>query len=126
MSDIVAQLKSMRDAAKLGGGQRRIDAQHARGKLTARERLDILLDRGSFEELDMFVEHRSTDFGMENQRVPGDGVVTGSGTDQRTAGIRLQPGFHRIWRLAVRSPCGENLQGHGSGDESRRARDWPE
>lgn len=80
MSDIVAQLKSMRDAAKLGGGQRRIDAQHARGKLTARERLDILLDRGSFEELDMFVEHRSTDFGMENQRVPGDGVVTGSGT----------------------------------------------
>ncbi len=80
MSDIVAQLESMRDAAKLGGGQRRIDAQHARGKLTARERLDILLDPGSFEELDMFVEHRSTDFGMENQRVPGDGVVTGSGT----------------------------------------------
>ena len=113
MSDIVAQLESMRDAAKLGGGQRRIDAQHARGKLTARERLDILLDPGSFEELDMFVEHRSTDFGMENQRVPGDGVFTGSGTSQRSSGVRLQPGFHGIRRLAFRSPCGE-----------RSARSW--
>ena len=64
----------------LGGGVRRIEAQHARGKLTARERLDILLDPGSFEEWDMFVEHRSHDFGIAEQRVPGDGVVTGYGT----------------------------------------------
>ena len=64
----------------MGGGQRRIDAQHAKGKLTARERLDILLDEGSFEEFDMFVEHRSHDFGMEKQIIPGDGVVTGWGT----------------------------------------------
>ena len=64
----------------LGGGQKRIDAQHARGKLTARERIELLLDEGSFEEFDMFVEHRCTDFGMEKTKIPGDGVVTGWGT----------------------------------------------
>ena len=64
----------------MGGGQRRIDAQHAKGKLTARERLDILLDEGSFEEIDAYVEHNCVDFGMPEQTVPGDGVVTGSGT----------------------------------------------
>ena len=62
------------------GGTARIEAQHKRGKLTARERLELLLDEGSFEEFDMFVEHRCTDFGMEKTKVPGDGVVTGWGT----------------------------------------------
>ena len=80
MQDIVKMLEDKRALARLGGGQRRIDAQHARGKLTARERLDVLLDEGSFEEYDMFVEHRSADFGMADQRIPGDGVVTGHGT----------------------------------------------
>ena len=80
MQAILEQLEAKRDEARMGGGQRRIDAQHAKGKLTARERLDVLLDEGSFEEYDMFVEHNNTDFGMENQKVPGDGVVTGSGT----------------------------------------------
>jgi propionyl-CoA carboxylase beta chain len=80
MSANIAEMERQRAAARLGGGQRRIDAQHAKGKLTARERLDILLDEGSFEELDMYVEHNCTDFGMEAQRIPGDGVVTGSGT----------------------------------------------
>ncbi|WP_112875274.1 acyl-CoA carboxylase subunit beta [Paracoccus endophyticus] len=80
MKDILGQLEELRHQARLGGGQRRIDAQHARGKLTARERLDILLDEGSFEEFDMFVRHRSTDFGMEDDRPYGDGVVTGWGT----------------------------------------------
>jgi propionyl-CoA carboxylase beta chain len=80
MQDIVKMLEEKRAHARLGGGQRRIDAQHAKGKLTARERLDILLDEGSFEEYDMFVEHRSSDFGMADQRIPGDGVVTGHGT----------------------------------------------
>ncbi len=74
------QLEARRAAAKLGGGEKRIVAQHAKGKLTARERLDVLLDEGSFEELDMYVEHNCVDFGMEKQRIPGDGVVTGSGT----------------------------------------------
>ena len=63
MKDILEQLEEKRSRARLGGGQKRIDAQHAKGKLTARERLDLLLDEGSFEEWDMFVEHRCTDFG---------------------------------------------------------------
>jgi propionyl-CoA carboxylase beta chain len=79
MPDILRALDEKRQAARLGGGRRRIDAQHARGKLTARERVELLLDPGSFEEWDMFVEHRSTDFGMAEQKVPGDGVVTGYG-----------------------------------------------
>ena len=80
MEDIIQQLEAKRDAARLGGGQRRIDAQHGKGKLTARERLEFLLDEDSFEEWDMFVEHDCTDFGMQENKVPGDGVVTGYGT----------------------------------------------
>src|SRR5215813_12926043 len=80
MSDTVRRLDEKREAARLGGGARRIKAQHERGKLTARERIEVLLEPGSFEEWDMFVEHRSSDFGMAEQRVPGDGVVTGYGT----------------------------------------------
>ena len=79
MHDIIRQLEEKREAARLGGGERRINAQHAKGKLTARERLDVLLDENSFEEFDMFVEHRETEFGMADQKVPGDGVVTGFG-----------------------------------------------
>ena len=80
MQEIVRQLEQMRALAELGGGQKRIDAQHAKGKLTARERIELLLDPGTFEEWDMFVEHRCHDFGMDEQRIPGDGVVTGFGT----------------------------------------------
>src|SRR5471030_392174 len=80
MKDILDRLEQRREQARLGGGQARIDAQHKRGKLTARERIELLLDKGSFEELDMFVEHRSSDFGMEKTKVPGEGVVTGWGT----------------------------------------------
>ncbi len=79
MHDIIRQLEEKREAARQGGGERRIKAQHSKGKLTARERLDVLLDEGSFEEFDMFVEHRETEFGMAEQKVPGDGVVTGFG-----------------------------------------------
>jgi propionyl-CoA carboxylase beta chain len=79
MQDIVRQLREKRSAAQLGGGQNRIAAQHAKGKLTARERIELLLDPGSFEEWDMFVEHRCVDFGMDQQSIPGDGVVTGYG-----------------------------------------------
>ncbi|MBP2314007.1 acyl-CoA carboxylase subunit beta [Azospirillum soli] len=80
MQEILAKLDSMRAAARLGGGEKRIASQHAKGKLTARERIDLFLDEGSFEEFDMFVQHRCNDFGMEDQKVPGDGVVTGHGT----------------------------------------------
>ncbi|NNU81329.1 acyl-CoA carboxylase subunit beta [Halovulum dunhuangense] len=80
MQEILEELEARRAQARLGGGQQRIDAQHAKGKLTARERLEVLLDPGSFEEFDMFVAHRATDFGMGEQKYPGDGVVTGWGT----------------------------------------------
>src|SRR6202142_119663 len=79
MKDILATLEERRAGARLGGGEKRIAAQHAKGKLTARERIDLLLDEGTFEEWDMFVEHRSHDFGMQHNRPPGDGVVTGYG-----------------------------------------------
>src|SRR5258708_16895303 len=79
MQDILDQLETKREQARLGGGQKRIDAQHKKGKLTARERLELLLDEGTFEEWDMFVEHRCADFGMADNKIPGDGVVTGYG-----------------------------------------------
>ena len=80
MQKIIAQLEDKRAQARLGGGQARINTQHGKGKLTARERLDVLLDPGSFEEYDMFVTHRATDFGMADTIIPGDGVVVGWGT----------------------------------------------
>ena len=79
MEDIARQLEEKRAAARMGGGQKRIDAQHQKGRLTARERIELLLDPGSFEEWDMFVEHRCSDFGMGSKKIPGDGVVTGYG-----------------------------------------------
>ena len=80
MQEIIHELEERRKRARLGGGQKRIDAQHDRGKLTARERIDVFLDEESFEEWDMFVEHRCTDFNMQETSTPGDGVVTGYGT----------------------------------------------
>jgi len=80
MKDVIEELEKRRDNARLGGGIARIEAQHKRGKLTARERIDLLLDENSFEEFDTYVEHRCTDFGMEQSKIPGDGVVTGWGT----------------------------------------------
>ena len=80
MHDIIHELDRRREAARLGGGQKRIDSQHAKGRLTARERIEVLLDEGTFEEWDMFKAHRCNDFGMQDQQIPGDGVVTGYGT----------------------------------------------
>src|SRR5512134_1266647 len=80
MKDILDKLEARRARAREGGGAARVEAQHKRGKLTARERIDLLLDKGSFEEFDAFVQHRATDFGMDKTKVPGDGVVTGWGT----------------------------------------------
>lgn len=79
MQEILKELDRRRDLAKLGGGEKRIEAQHRRGKLTARERIELLLDENSFEEWDIYVEHRCTDFGMGDNCIPGDGVVTGYG-----------------------------------------------
>src|ERR1700710_2147029 len=80
MAMMIEELERRREQARLGGGEKRIAAQHAKGRLTARERLTVLLDSDSFEEYDMYVEHNCVDFGMEAQKIPGDGVVTGSGT----------------------------------------------
>src|SRR5262245_60911830 len=80
MQNILDQLEARRAEARLGGGERRVAAQHGKGKLTARERVEVLLDEGSFEEYDMYVTHRCGDFGMAEQKVAGDGVVTGWGT----------------------------------------------
>ena len=80
MKDVLDELERRRAEARLGGGQARIEAQHKRGKLTARERIELLMDENSFEEFDMYVEHRCADFGMEKIKIPGDGVVTGWGT----------------------------------------------
>ncbi|MGV6806763.1 MAG: acyl-CoA carboxylase subunit beta, partial [bacterium] len=80
MHEILEQLEDKRERARLGGGEKRIESQHAKGKLTARERIELLLDAGSFEEWDMFVEHRCTDFDMDKSKIPGDGVVIGYGT----------------------------------------------
>ena len=80
MEKPITQLRHLREEAKLGGGQRRIEAQHKKGRLTARERVHFLLDPESFEEIGAFVTHRSTDFGLENEQYLGDGVVTGYGT----------------------------------------------
>ena len=89
--DKIKQLIDLRVEAKLGGGTKRIESQHTKGKLTARERIDLILDEGSFEEFDMFVTHRCTNFGMEKTKFMSDGVVTGRGTiDGRTIFIFSQ------------------------------------
>ncbi|MEQ8300576.1 MAG: acyl-CoA carboxylase subunit beta [Hyphomonas sp.] len=80
MQDVIEALEARREAARQGGGAARIEKQHEKGKLSARERVSVLLDEDSFEEFDMFVEHRCADFGMQDQKIPGDGVVTGQGT----------------------------------------------
>lgn len=79
MSANIAEMERRRAAAKLGGGEKRIVAQHAKGKLTARERLKLLLNEGTFEELDTYFEHDCVDFGMDEQKIPGDGMDAGSG-----------------------------------------------
>ena len=100
MATTIEELEHAARRRGMGGGAKRIAAQHAKGRLTARERLSVLLDPGSFEEYDMYVEHNCVDFGMETQKIPGDGVVTGSGTINGRLVYRLRAGFHRVRRLA--------------------------
>ena len=126
MQEILRQLEEKREAARAGGGERRIEAQHAKGKLTARERLELLLDPGSFEEWDMFVEHRSHDFGMAEQKIPGDGVVTGYGTVNGRLVFVFSQDFTVFGGSLSRGACREDLQDHGPGDEGRRAGHRPQ
>lgn len=88
------ELMHLRAQARLGGGQERIDRHHAQGKMTARERLDLLLDEGSFEEFDMFKAHRCQQFGMGDKQFPGDGVVTGYGTIDGRLVVNIRPNYY--------------------------------
>jgi acetyl-CoA carboxylase carboxyltransferase component len=101
MSDYLTKLRELREKAMQGGGPERIAQQHARGKLTARERLALLLDEGSFQELGALATHNLTDFGMASQRFPGDGIVTGFG---KINGRRVAVYAQDLLCLAVRSP----------------------
>ena len=119
----MARLDAMRAEALLGGGRERIEQQHARGKLTARERLDLLLDADSFIELDAFVTNRNPEV---ETAVPRRRRRHGARHDRRAAGLRLQPGLHRLRWLAVGGVRREDLQGDGPGDEGRRSDHRPE
>ena len=99
VEDRIEELRKRRKAASTPGGRDAAKKQHDKGKLTARERLDVLMDKGSFVETDPFAVHRSHDFGMERKRPPGDGIITGLRHDRRPEGLRREPGFHRLRRL---------------------------
>ena len=118
----LAQLRELREQAVHSASEEAVEKQHAKGKLTARERIEKLLDPGSFEELDTFVRHRTYEFDMDKQRPWGDAVVTGHGTIDGRTGVRLQPGLHRLRRLARRGDGGEDVQGHGPRRQGRGAR----
>ena len=121
MKDILDKLEERRASARGGGGEARIEAQHKRGKLTARERIELLMDRDSFEELDMFVEHRSTDFGMEKSQDRRRRRRHRLRHRERPHRVRLRQGFHRVRRLAVGDACAEDHQNPGHGDARARA-----
>ena len=101
---LLKELLEKRAEAKLNGGQDRIERQHEKGKLTERERIDLLPDEGSFEEYDMFVTHRCTDFGLEQKQYLSDGVITGYGTiDGRLVHVFSHYFFYSIWRRTLRN-----------------------
>ncbi len=112
-------LAELGDEAAHAGAEKAVARQRERGKLLARERLEKLLDPGSFVELDRFVRHRETEFGMAENRPWGDAVVTGLRNDLRPQGVRLLAGLHRLRRLAERGVRGEGLQGDGSRGQVR-------
>ncbi len=123
---LVRRLDELNSKALEGGGAARIQKQHEAGKLSARERVDLLLDPGSFIEIGRFVTHRCTDFGMEDQKVLGDGVITGYGTiDGRKAFVFAQD--FTVFGGSLSGAYGtEDLQGHGPRDEGRRAGHRPQ
>ena len=108
MKNKLDELSKLKEEAKLGGGQERIKSQHEKGKLTARERVELLVDEGSFEEVDMFVKHRAKDFGLDKQNFLGDGVVTGfAKIDGRPIALFSQDftvfgGVQSVWRGTLR------------------------
>ncbi len=118
----LVQLADLREQALHAGSAAAVERQHQRGKLTARERIELLLDPGTFVELDMLARHRAHGFGIENTRPLTDGVVTGLGIGRRSQGLRVQPRLHRVRRSARRSVRREDPQGDGPRRIRRRAR----
>lgn len=108
MKELINRLEELNRQAEKGGGDARIEKQHSVGKLTARERIDLLLEKGSFIELDKLVTHRCTDFGMEKQKISGDGVVTGYGMIGKRL-VYVLPRTLPFWRCTVRNVCQEDL-----------------
>ena len=122
----IAHLEALREQNLEGGGRERIERQHAEGKLTARERIALLLDPGSFFEVDPFVVHRSRDFGMEKNADPGRRRRLRRRRGRGAAGLRLRPGLHGLRRIALRDQRRQDLQGDGSRRPERRADHRPE
>ncbi len=108
IEDKIRELKRRNEEAELGGGRKRIDQQHAKGKMTARERIQYLLDEGSFEEVDKFVVHRCNDFGMNKTKIPGDGVVTGYGTINGRQAFIFSQDF-TVFGGSLSGPFGEKV-----------------
>ena len=109
MKNKIEILQSKLEQGKLGGGKSKIEAQHKKGKLTARERIELLLDEGSFEEIGALVIHRTIDFGMENQIFAGDGVITGYGTVNKRLIYVFAQDFNGFWWGTFRNSCRKNL-----------------
>ena len=103
------ELEQRHRRAEAGGGEARVERQHRAGKLTARERIDFLLDEGSFEEIDKFVVHRCTDFEMADNRIPGDGVVTGYGRIEGRNEFVFSQDFYGLWRKSLGDLCSQDL-----------------
>ena len=125
--DRLEELRKRSAEAEAGGGAERREREHKEGKLSARERIDLLLDEGSFEELDKFVRHRCTDFGMATMRTPrGRWIRHWLRPHRRPACLRFRAGFHCLWRLTFRSQCFQDHQDHGSCHAPGRSRHRPE
>ena len=114
----IKELIERRATARMGGGDKAIAKQHEKGKYTARERIAMLLDEGSFEEMDMFVEHRCTNFGMEEKTLSGRRCSNRLWYHRRTFSLHLCTGFHCFCRFSVRNNVSENLQSNGSSHEN--------
>ena len=124
--EIYRQFEELDKRASLGGGVDKIEKQHASGRMTARERIDMLLDKGSFNELDKFVNHRCTNFGMEKKQIAGDGMVSGYGKIVRPPCICLCLRLHGAWRFAQRDECRKDCKGAAACPEERCSRHCPQ
>ena len=123
LEEKIAELKKRNQLAEDGGGEKRRERQHKEGKMSARERIEFLLDEGTFEETDKLVTHRCNDFGMAEQKALRRRLCHRLRPHRRPAGLRLRAGFHRLRRIALGDQRGKDRQDHGPGREDGRAGD---